>query len=108
MDWLSQLGNVYSEIYAQWFDTLPPESMKILTGDGNRYIVNDQRKVNGNIEKQVVSAFNIIGSSIHRAFQIVEFATKEVEEVKDYRGDYIKYSWVPRDNTHSKGADKDR
>ena len=97
MGWLSQLGNVYSEIYAQWFDSLPEDELNDLIGDRNRFIVNDQREVNGNGEKQVVSAFNIIGTSIHRALQIAEFATKKIENLTDWEGEYVKYTWAPRD-----------
>ena len=38
------LGHAYSEAYAQWFDALGNETMKILSKDCGRYIVTDQRK----------------------------------------------------------------
>ena len=95
MERLIQLGYAYSEAYSQWFDSIGSESMKALTKDCDRFIVTDQRKSGNLIETEVTSAFNIIGTSIHRAMQVAEFATGKVTrgnmECRD-----AKYEWVQR------------
>ena len=94
--WLALLGRAYSEAYAQWFDTLGPETMKMLSKDCGRYIVTDQRKSEDLIEKQITSAFNLIGVSIHRAIQMTEFAVRKVTS-KDRKGTLdASYEWIPR------------
>ena len=88
-EWLALIGVAYSEAFAQWFDSLGPKTMKTLSKDCDRYIITDQREIGNLIEKQVTSAFNIIGVSIHRAMQSTEFAiqkrTQGTEKVQTLR-----------------------
>lgn len=105
-EWLALLGRAYSEAYAQWFDHLGPETMKMLSKDCRRYIVTDQRQGGDLIERQITSAFNLIGVSIHRAIQLTEFAAKKVTS-KDQKGTIeASYEWIPRSRIDESEKDK--
>jgi len=78
--------------------------MKTLSKDCNRYIITDQRETGDLMEKQIASAFNIIGISIHRAMQLTEFATQEKIQTPKGNTTITSYTWIPRNEPESETA----
>jgi len=106
-EWMSLLDQAYTEAYAQWFSSLGKEKVRDMAQNSERYIVADQRKVGNVMERQVLSAFNIIGSAIHKAMQITECAYKLVTQKSGNESQNVEYRWDSRTNpTHNREKER--
>ena len=88
----------FSNIPQALFDSMGKEAVNPLAQECDRFIVTDQRKVGNVFEKQALSAFNIIGVSIRRAMQMIEYASKLVTRSDQDENQVARYTWEPRNN----------
>ena len=76
-EWFEYLSAAYTEVYAQWFDSLG----EAIRGDAlkgwDNFIVAENKNCPNTRERNIVSALNIIGTSINRASKMTAIATRE-------------------------------
>lgn len=74
--WILILGDLYSEIYAQWFDSLSSDVLNGMLRNNEKLIIVDERTTSSTKELQLMSCFNVLGEAIHKAAGLVELATR--------------------------------
>lgn len=103
--WMSTLGDLYSDIYAQWFDSLNPEVLIDMLRNYETLIIVDQRTTSSANELQRMPCFNGLGEASHKATGLVEFATRETcrtlrgserAELGERVDGALQYQWVQR------------
>ena len=77
--WFEYLSVAYTEAYAQWLDSLGETVREDTLKESDNFIVTENKSCSNTRERNIVSALNIIGTSINRASKITEIPTRVVD-----------------------------
>ena len=101
-NWINYLGIAYTEAYAQWLDSLGESLRGEITDEWKEIIVVNNRSQVATRERKIIDALNIVGTSINRAINITNIATRE--EFRNQKANRILlfYAWVDKETTRGK------
>ena len=75
---MTYLYSAYTEIFAQWFDSLNAKFKSELLKDYEYFfVVNHCTTINAE-ENKVTSAMNIIGAAVQKAVELTSKASREI------------------------------
>ena len=102
-DWINFLATAYTEAYAQWFDSLGDSLRDFVLKDWQGLIVINNKTRAATRERNIISALNIVGTSIDRAAKITTIATREGFRNRKANRSLLFYAWIDKDGVPEKG-----